>query len=226
MPAIIAFDLDGTLVDTAPDLIDTLNTVFAQKGIAPVAFETARAMIGGGVRKLLERGLGAQGLACTPAEVDPLFKIYLDHYVAHIADRSRPFPGLSAALDRLEAQGFAFAVCTNKLEALSVRLLDALDLSRRFVAVCGQDTFGMTKPDPRILRLTLERAGGSPADAVMVGDSETDIATAKAAGVPVVAVDFGYTETPIRDLSPDRIIGHFDDLPEAIAAVRGHRRTR
>jgi phosphoglycolate phosphatase len=220
MPAIIAFDLDGTLVDTAPDLIDTLNAVFAQKGIPPVAFETARTMIGGGVKKLLERSLGAQGFASTPSEVDALFKVYLDHYVAHIADRSRPFPGLLTALDRLETQGFRFAVCTNKLEQLSIRLLDALDLSRRFLAVCGQDTFGVAKPNPKILRLTLERAGGSLADAVMVGDSETDIATAKAAGVPVVAVDFGYTETPVGELSPDRVISHFDDLPEAIAAVR------
>jgi phosphoglycolate phosphatase len=182
-------------------------------------------MIGGGVKKLLERGLGAQGLACTPTEVDALFNIYLDHYAAHIADRSRPFPGLLAALDRLEAQGFGFAVCTNKLEALSVRLLDALDLSRRFIAVCGQDTFGVPKPNPEMLRLTLDRAGGSLADAVMVGDSETDIATAKAAAVPVIAVDFGYTETPVRELFPDRIISHFDDLPDAIAAVRAHRTT-
>jgi phosphoglycolate phosphatase len=220
---IIAFDLDGTLVDTAPDLIDTLNAVFRAKDIPPVAFDEARTMIGGGVKKLLERGLEARGLACTPGEVDALYAVYLDHYGAHIADRSRPFPGLVAALDRLEAKGFRFAVCTNKLEWLALRLLDALGLTARFAAVCGQDTFGIPKPDPRVLRLTVARAGGTLADTVMVGDSATDIDTAKAAAVPVIAVDFGYTETPVDAFEPDRIISHFDQLPAAVAAVRRHR---
>lgn len=223
MPSIIAFDLDGTLVDTAPDLIDTLNAVFRERDIPPVTFDEARTMIGGGVKKLLERGLDAQGLACTPGEIDALFAVYLEHYVAHIADRSRPFPGLVAALDHLEGQGFRFAVCTNKLEWLALRLLDALGLTARFAAVCGQDTFGMPKPDPRMLRLTIERAGGKLADAVMVGDSATDIDTARAAAVPVIAVDFGYTETPVHTLGPDRIISHFDQLPAAVAAVRPRR---
>jgi phosphoglycolate phosphatase len=114
-------------------------------------------------------------------------------------------------------QGFHFAVCTNKLEWLSVRLLNALALSPRFKAICGQDTFRIAKPDPEILRRTILQAGGDPASALMVGDSETDIRTARNAGIPVVAVDFGYTETPVTELNPDRVISHFDQLPDAIA---------
>ncbi len=221
MPApVIAFDLDGTLVDTAPDLIDTLNAVFADKSVPPVAYDEARTMIGGGVKVLLERGLTAQNVSFTPAELDDLFRIYLDRYIEHIADRSRPFDGLVASLDQLEAQGFRFAVCTNKLENLSVRLLDELKLSHRFAAICGPDTFGVRKPDPEMFRKTIRKAGGDPAQAMMIGDSGTDIDTARAAGVPVIAVDFGYTETPGALLNPDRLISQFDDLPAAVEALR------
>lgn len=216
---IIAFDLDGTLVDTAPDLIATLNVVFADRGIPPVDYDAARRMIGGGVKLLLERGLAEQGVSFTPADLDRLYSIYLDRYAAHIADHSRIFPGLVASLDRLEARGYRFAVCTNKLEWLSVRLLDAIGLSARFAAICGQDTFGVAKPDPEMLRQTLARAGGDVAAALMVGDSQTDIATARAAGIPVVAVDFGYTEVPVIELDPDRVISHFDDLDPCIEAL-------
>ena len=184
-PPVIAFDLDGTLVDTAPDLIATLNIVFAEQNVPPVPYEAARAMIGGGVKVLLERGLAAQDIPFTPADLDRLYGGYLERYAAHIADRSRPFPGLEAALDRLAHRGFRFAVCTNKLEWLSVRLLEALDLSRRFAAICGQDTFGIAKPDPEMLRRTIRQAGGDPACAVMVGDSGNDIDTARAAGVQI-----------------------------------------
>jgi phosphoglycolate phosphatase len=216
---VIAFDLDGTLVDTAPDLIATLNAVFADKGVPPVEYDDARAMIGGGVRILLERGLAAQGIAFTPADLEALYSIYLNRYAAHIADRSHIFPGLLPALDRLEERGFRFAVCTNKLEWLSVKLLDAVGLSPRFAAICGPDTFGIPKPDPEMLRRTVRRAGGDPAAALMVGDSATDINTARAAGVPVIAVDFGYTETPVPLLNPDRVISHFDELASAIEAL-------
>jgi phosphoglycolate phosphatase len=220
MPApTIVFDLDGTLVDTAPDLIETLNAIFARHKVPAVAFEDARAMIGAGVRPLLMRGLASHGIHRPPAEIDQLFQEYLALYAAHIADRSRPFPGLEAALDALAADGCIFAVCTNKLEWLSVRLLDALGLSRRFAAICGQDTFAMRKPDPEMLRLTIAKAGGSASQAIMVGDSITDVVTAKNAAVPVVAVDFGYTETPPDQLGADRLIGHFDALPGAVRAL-------
>jgi phosphoglycolate phosphatase len=216
---IIAFDLDGTLVDTAPDLIDTLNAVFAEKGVPELAFDAARDMIGGGVKVLLERGLSAQGQVVTSEQLNDLYDDYLQRYAARVADRSRPFPGVEAALDKLAALGYRFAVCTNKLEWLSVRLLDALGLSPRFEAICGQETFGIQKPDPEMLRRTITKAGGDPAYAIMVGDSATDVNTARAAGLPVVAVDFGYTEIPVQLLGPDRIISHFDALPEAITEL-------
>jgi phosphoglycolate phosphatase len=212
----IVFDLDGTLVDTAPDLIDTLNAIFARHDVPAVAFDDARTMIGAGVKPLLMRGLASQGVHLPPAEIDQLFAEYLALYAAHIADRSRPFPGLEATLDALATDGCIFAVCTNKLEWLSVRLLDALGLSSRFAAICGQDTFPMRKPDPEMLRLTIAKAGGRADHAIMVGDSMTDVLTAQRAAVPVVAVDFGYTEIPAAELGADVLISHFDALPAAI----------
>jgi phosphoglycolate phosphatase len=217
MPApTIVFDLDGTLIDTAPDLIQTLNTILTRHDVEAVAFEQARTMIGAGVKPLLQRALAAKGKQLPPDEIDRLFVEYLEIYAAHIADHSRPFPGLEQALDKLTAQGCRLAVCTNKLERLSVRLLEALNLAPRFVAICGQDTFTMRKPDPDMLRLTIARAGGDLGHAIMVGDSMTDVATARAAGVPVVAVDFGYTDTPPAQLGADRLISHFDALPAAV----------
>jgi phosphoglycolate phosphatase len=210
------FDLDGTLVDTAPDLIGTLNLQLAREGLEPIAFAQGRNLIGGGVERLIERALSLRGVPAMATEVSRIYGEYLDHYAAHIADRSRAFPGLESALDDLAAAGWRFAVCTNKLEWLSIRLLDALGLRSRFAFICGQDTFGVQKPDPDILRRTISAAGGRLSAAVMVGDSETDIATAKAAGIPIVAVDFGYSETPIEQLGADHLISHFDDLPAAI----------
>jgi phosphoglycolate phosphatase len=176
-------------------------------------------MIGGGVRPLIERGLAYDRRDFTPAHIDALLQDYVVHYGDHIADRSRPFPGVEAALDALARRGDRLAVCTNKLEWLSRRLLDALELTPRFATICGQDTFGMRKPDPEVLRRTVAAAGGTLAHAIMVGDSGTDVRVARAAGVPVVAVDFGYTEVPVADLKPDRIISHFDALPAALDAL-------
>jgi phosphoglycolate phosphatase len=215
----VVFDLDGTLVDTAPDLIETLNVVFTRNGLPPVDYAAARGMIGGGARRMIESGLKLEGRVLADGVVDRIFADFIAYYAAHIADRSQPFPGLDAALDRLAERGCRFAVCTNKLEGLSRLLLEALGLDPRFAAICGQDTFGIQKPDPEILRRTIEAAGGVMQRAVMVGDSGTDIATARAVGIPVVAVDFGYSETPIRDLRPDRLISHFNELADAVFAL-------
>jgi phosphoglycolate phosphatase len=215
----IVFDLDGTLVDTAPDLIDSLNVLFAREGLTPIAIDQGRLLIGGGVKRLIERGLSLQGRTFKPADIDDLFRDYLAHYAEHIADRSRAFPGVEKALDTLARRGDRFAVCTNKFAWLSVRLLDALGLSPRFAAICGQDTFGMQKPDPEILRRTIRAAGGALDTALMVGDSGMDIMAARAAGIPIVAVDFGYTEVPVAAFKPDRIISHFDALPGAICEL-------
>jgi phosphoglycolate phosphatase len=215
----IVFDLDGTLIDTAPDLIDTLNVVFAREGLPPVAYQTARNLIGGGARAMIARGIEAEGRVLDPPKIEKMFDDFIAYYSTHVADRSQPFPGLIDALDALAATGYRFAVCTNKLERLSVLLLEKLKLAGRFAAICGQDTFGIQKPDPEILRRTIAAAGGNPQRAIMIGDSLTDIRTARAAGVPVIAVDFGYSDGPVSEFGPDQVISHFAQLPAAIDAI-------
>lgn len=218
----IVFDLDGTLIDTAPDLIDALNLILTrEEGLPAVPSDTARNLIGSGARTMIERALAAAGRMRSPLELDRLYAVFIAHYADHIADRSRPFPQLGTTLARLADAGYRLAVCTNKLEWLSKRLLQTLQLADAFAAICGQDTFGVHKPDPEVFRRTVLRAGGEPRRAIMVGDSKTDVSTARNAKVPVVAVDFGYSDVPVTTLRPDRIISSFADLPGAIAAVNG-----
>jgi len=212
---LIVFDLDGTLVDTAPDLIDALNVILAREGLPPLPLANARNLIGGGARKLIERGLEAEGRTAGNGEIDRLTDDFIAYYAEHIADRSRPFDGVEFALDELAARGCSLAVCTNKLEWLSKRLLDRLNLSWRFAAVCGGDTFGVAKPDPTILRQTVARAGRDLASSIMVGDAGTDVGVARRAGIPVIGVTFGYTEVPIETLKPDRVISDMHELPDA-----------
>jgi phosphoglycolate phosphatase len=218
-PPTVVFDLDGTLVDTAPDLIKALNFVLDREGLPPVPLHSARNMIGAGARKLIERGLELEGRAPGLEEITRLTNDFIDYYAAHIADASRPFEGLEGALDELGARGYRFAVCTNKLEWLSKLLLDQLGLSSRFSAICGADTFGVSKPDPAILRQTVARAGGELSTAIMVGDAGTDIGVARRARVPVIGVGFGYTDVPIADLKPDRLIHHMKELPAAVESL-------
>jgi phosphoglycolate phosphatase len=218
-PRIVVFDLDGTLVDTAPDLINALNFVLDREGLPPVPLASARNMIGAGARKLIERGLEIEGRTVSVEELNRLTRDFIDYYAKHIADESRPFEGLEAALDGLEARGYRFAVCTNKLEWLSKLLLDRLNLSARFAAICGADTFGVAKPEPAILHQTIARAGGQSSASVMVGDSGTDIGAARRAGIAVIGVEFGYTDVPIAELKPDRLIGHMRELPAAVESL-------
>jgi phosphoglycolate phosphatase len=219
LPPIAVFDLDGTLADTAPDLIATLNRIMDREGLPRVQLEDARELIGAGARAMVSRGFEQAGLELTPEHLDELFIDFLAIYSDHLCDGSRLFPGVEASLDLLEARGFTLAVCTNKVVGHSVQLLEALGIAGRFAAICGRDSFPYFKPDPRHLTLTIEQAGGDPARAVMVGDSRTDIATAKAAGIPVVAVTFGYTDVPVRDLEPDAVIDGFDELAAAVKRI-------
>jgi len=222
---IIVFDLDGTLVDTAPDLINALNFVLDREGLPPVPLASARNMIGAGARKLIERGLELEGRPASVEDVTRLTSDFIDRYAAHIADVSRPFEGVESALDDLQSIGYRFAVCTNKLEWLSRLLLDQLGLSSRFSAICGADTFGVSKPDPAILKQTIARAGGQLSSTIMVGDAGPDIGVARRAGIPVIGVEFGYTEIPIADLKPDRVINHMRELPAAVRSLTAQRQT-
>jgi phosphoglycolate phosphatase len=212
----IAFDLDGTLVDTAPDLVDTLNLVLEEAGLDPVPYSEARNLVGGGARALIERGLAFEREKLPAFEVDRLLSRFLVHYEAHLADRSRVFPDVEAVLDALAAKGALLVVCTNKLERFSVKLLQALGLAERFALIAGADTFEVRKPDPGHLLGAVARAGGRSTAAVMVGDSDTDVLTARRAKVPVVAVSWGYSRTPAGELGADRLIERMKDLPGAV----------
>jgi phosphoglycolate phosphatase len=216
---VLVLDLDGTLVDTLDDLVATLNVILAREGMAPVDRSDARPYVGHGSRAMLQAAFDAQGRPLPAETLDRLWRAFLDHYAAHIADHSRPFPGAEAMLDRFAAGGWRLAVCTNKLEGLARQVLDALDLTRRFAVVSGPDTFGVKKPDPRHITETVRAAGGTPQRAVMVGDSIIDVEAARATRVPVVGVAFGYSAVPMAELEPDRVIGHFDELWDAVAGL-------
>jgi phosphoglycolate phosphatase len=215
-PPIVVFDLDGTLADTAHDLVMTLNVILAEEGLPALPVSEARTLIGAGARALIDRGFESVGRELTPAHLERLYRDFLAFYADNLCIETRLYPGVPQALARLEADGFRLAVCTNKIERHSVRLLEALGIADRFAAICGRDSFPFVKPDPRHLTLTIAKAEASPGQAVMVGDSRSDIAAAKAAGIPVVAVSFGYTDVPVRTLDPDRVIDRFDQLVDFV----------
>jgi phosphoglycolate phosphatase len=216
--ALIIFDLDGTLADTAGDLIGSLDYVMVHEGFEATPLGDARSLLGAGARALIQRALASQQASVSPEKLEDMFQLFLEYYETRIADESRLYPGVVAALDALQARGDTFAVCTNKIERPARLLLEKLGVAERFAFICGQDTFGVAKPDPAPLLRTIEASRGDKARALMVGDSKTDIATARAAGIPVIAVDFGYTDRPVQEYGPDRVISHFDELPEAAAA--------
>lgn len=215
-PPIAVFDLDGTLADTAHDLVATLNVILGQEGVPPLPVAEAGDMISAGGRGLLQRGFEAARREPTPELIEEMYRRFLAYYGDNLCVATKLYPGAIAALDRLAAEGYRLAICTNKMQAHSLKLLDALGVADRFAAICGRDTFPWFKPDARHLILTIERAGGDPRRAVMVGDSYSDVAAAKAAGVPVVAVSFGYPDRPIREHGPDVVIDHFDELFGAV----------
>jgi len=215
----IVFDLDGTLVDTAPDLVEALSVSLALENLPPLPIDIARNLIGGGVGALVRRGLEQHGRTVSETRFNELQSAFLAYYEQHLADKSVPFPGLEQTLDLLAADGARLAVCTNKIERYARLVLDQLGLTSRFQAICGGDTFAAHKPDPMHLLGTIERAGGSVEEAVMIGDSDTDVGAARAAGVPIILVDFGYTDIPARELDSDRVISHLDTLPAAIIDV-------
>jgi phosphoglycolate phosphatase len=210
---VVAFDLDGTLADTAPDLTNALNHALVTMGYRPVPAPDVRHMVGHGAKALLRRGLAAAGIE-NEAEVERGFPIFLAYYEAHIADDSRPFPGVEGALDELTARGVAIAICTNKLEALAKRFVSAIGWESRFSVIIGGDTVGVSKPDPKPLLETIARAGGGRA--AFIGDSITDTTTARNAAIPCVALTFGFSDRPPAELGADLLIDHFDDLIPAL----------
>jgi phosphoglycolate phosphatase len=212
----VAFDLDGTLADTAPDLAAALNHALGHLGRPPVPPEDVRHLVGHGARALLHKGLEATGGATT-ALVDAGFPVFLAHYEANICVGTRAFPGLQQALDRLAGDGVRLAICTNKLEGLARQLVDALGWRDLFPVIVGGDTLAVRKPDPRCLTEAIARVGGSVA--AYVGDSITDTDTARAAAIPCVAVTFGFSDRPAEQLGADLLIDHYDQLLPALARL-------
>jgi phosphoglycolate phosphatase len=218
-PETVVFDLDGTLVDTAPDLTAALNAVLTRAGRNPVGLDEVRHMVGRGAKVLIERAMAASGPPASEAEVDDFMAHFLEHYDANIAATSRPFTGVETLARKLKAGGHKLGICTNKPIGLSLKLLDLLNLRPLFPVVLGADSRPYKKPDPRHLFDTIAELGGRNDSAVLIGDSETDVKTARAANIPVVVVSFGYTEIPPRELGGDVVIDHFDALEQAFAAI-------
>jgi phosphoglycolate phosphatase len=209
----IAFDLDGTLADTAPDLAASLNQALSALGRPTVPPESVRYLVGQGARALLRKGLATSGEA--PEElVEAGYPIFIDFYAANICAGTTAYPQAEQALDALAAMSVKRALCTNKPEALTHLLLDALGWSGRFDSVIGGDTFPVRKPDPLPLHEAIARAGGSRA--AFVGDSITDADTARAAGLPFVAVSFGFSDRPVAELGADAVIDSFAELIPAL----------
>ncbi len=214
--AIVAFDLDGTLADTAPDIAAGINRMLADFGRPPLAEAEVRPLIGDGARNLLRRVLEATG-GSTEDMLDEAHPLYLDHYAAHVCDGTIPFPGVEQAMDGLAALGVRLAICTNKSTRMTRLLLDALGWTDRFTAlVCG-DTLTVFKPDPATLQETIRLAGGGRT--VLVGDSMVDAGTARAAGTPFVAVSFGFRDRPVEALGADAVIDSYKQLIPALRAL-------
>lgn len=217
---LVVFDLDGTLIDTAPDLIESLNHTIGTAGLAPVTFADLTYLVGHGGQVMIQRAFALRGEELSQNDLPGMLKIFVDHYAQGMPGQSRPYPGLLAALDRLEAAGFRLAVCTNKLEGLARRLIEGLDLTPRFAAITGGDTFSVRKPDAAHLLETIRLSGGVSTRTVMIGDSLNDVLVARNAGVPSIGVPFGYSDVSIASLEPNHVIESFDELePELVESL-------
>lgn len=217
----IAFDLDGTLVETAPDLIGTLNAMLGELGYPQVPLSAARRLVGGGARRMLEHGFEEAGVKFDPSEEPRLVEDFVARYLRRIADESHLYDGVEETLDALAAAGATFCVCTNKRTDLSVALLGRLGVLDRFACVVGPDLVSARKPDGAHVREAIEMAGGDPARALMVGDSDADVMSARVAGVPVVVVDWGYTEIAPAALGGDVLIERFAELAQVAPRLLG-----
>lgn len=212
----IVFDLDGTLVDTAPDLAAATNHVLGSLGLERVNELEIRPFVGHGALAMIDAAIKSHGRTLSERELHDLFEVFIAYYMAHIAERSVPYPHVVKTLEDLRNAGATLAVCTNKIETQAKAVLSALMLDDYFSALTGRDSLGAYKPDPKHLTGTIARAGGRPEAAIMVGDSETDIRTAKAAKIPIVAVSFGYSIDPVASYGPDAIIDDYRNLPAII----------
>lgn len=216
----ILFDLDGTLVDSAGDLAGSLDTLMAEKGLPPIGIDTGRKLIGHGIANLVRSALKLRGASDADADVAADLARFMDIYGARLTEITRPYPGVSETLKLLHGQGWRMGVCTNKRESFARAIVDDLGLASFFSIVSGPDTFGVSKPDPRQLHETARAAGGLT-PVFFVGDSEVDVASAKAAGYPVIALTYGYSKVPLESLSPEALLESFGEVPDAIYNLLG-----
>jgi len=212
----VIFDLDGTLVHTAPDLLCATNHVLAQYGRQPMVLDDILETVSFGAKQMIRRGFELTGDPADEQQLDVMFMRFIDFYIANIAVDSRPFDGCLDLLEKCQAKGMKLGVCTNKHETLAVKLLAELDMLKYFSAIIGPDTINIAKPDPAPYRETVSRIGGNIHKSIMVGDSKIDILTAKAANVPVIALTFGYSDEPIEKLGADYVLGHYDEMGEIL----------
>jgi phosphoglycolate phosphatase len=217
---LVVFDLDGTLIDTAPDLVASVNHTIGLDGLAPVTYSDLTYLVGHGAKVMIGRAFALRQAELGAERHTELLGHFVRHYQQGMPGYSKPYPGLVDALDRLKASGHDLAVCTNKMESLARDLLESLGLTSYFPVITGGDTFAWRKPDARHLLETVRMAGGDPARTIMIGDSSNDIKVAQNAAVKAIAVPFGYCDVPIETLQPDYIIRHFDELtPELVARI-------
>lgn len=215
---IVIFDLDGTLVHSAPDLLDSLNFCLQQNGLATYEPEDIRRLVGMGGRIMIERALTYQNIDFDDDKIASFLQIFLKHYEQNMPGKTTFYDGVDQCLDNLKEAGFMLAVCTNKHEKLARHLLNSLGEAQRFEVIVGGDSFAYHKPNPRHIISTIELAGGDLERAIMIGDSRADILAAQGADIPVIAVDFGYTDQPVQSFKPTKTISHFNQLtPELIA---------
>ena len=209
---LVVFDLDGTMIDTHADLIESLNHTITSAGLEPVTYDDLTHLVGQGARVMIRRAFDLRKTPLADNDLEPLFDRFIAHYKAGMPGKSKPYPGFVDCLTRLKAAGMTVAVCTNKQEALALPLLKELGLFDGFVAITGGDTFDFRKPDGRHVLGTIERAGGDPRRSIMVGDSVNDILAAHNANVPSIAVSFGYSDVPVAELKPTAIIDRYEEL--------------
>ncbi|MDM9628294.1 HAD family hydrolase [Rhizobium sp. S152] len=216
IPALIVFDLDGTLLDTHADLVESLNHTISAIGLAPVSYDDLTHLVGQGAKVMIERACKLQGEPIDESALPPLLDRFIAHYSANMPGHTMPYPGVVDAMNALKDAGCKLAVCTNKLEGLARPLLDKLDLTGHFDAITGGDTFEVRKPDAKHLLGTVELAGGDASRTIMIGDSVNDIMVAHNAGIPSIAVPFGYSDVPVETLNPTRVITHYRELTPAL----------
>ncbi len=220
--SLIVFDLDGTLVDSAWDLISTLNKVITKQGLPPISRDCVGHIVGQGAMKMLEKAYNHFGKELDNTLQEALLKEFLAIYEIHLADETQPFEGIRDLLNKLKKKGWLLAVCTNKYEKISKKLLKILELDHYFEAICGSDTFSVRKPDPQHLLGTVEKAGGKREHTIMIGDSKTDIDTAKAANIPIIAVTFGYTDVDVSSLNPTKTVEHSNEIYAEIKRIKSN----